>query len=80
MIFDYKTRKVNFVKKLGPQQYPRFHAYLDLEEGGFQVNLHLDQKKASYLGSKAHSGEYEGELVEHEGKRIQSVISSLILI
>ena len=32
----------------------------------FEVSLHLDQKKPIYIGSPAHSGEYEGELVENE--------------
>ncbi len=35
------------------------------------INLHIDQKKPSYEGSNAHSGEYDGELVEREMERIR---------
>jgi hypothetical protein len=41
---------------------------------GFQINLHLDQKQASYGGSSAHNGEYGGETVETEGERVKRVI------
>lgn len=46
--------------------YPRFHVYI---ENGY-LKIHLDMKKASYEGTSAHSGEYEGPLVEQELKRI----------
>lgn len=37
-------------------------------------NLHLDQKKPSYKGSHAHSGEYDGKLVKEEAERIKSLL------
>jgi hypothetical protein len=40
-------------------------------------NLHLDQKKASYENNPAHSGEYEGKLVEEEKERIIKIIEEL---
>ena len=40
-----------------------------------EINLHLDQKKPSYEGAAAHSGEYEGELVEKEAERIKQILS-----
>jgi hypothetical protein len=40
-------------------------------------NLHLDQKKASYENNPAHSGEYEGKLVEEEKERIIKIIEGL---
>jgi hypothetical protein len=42
-----------------------------------QVNLHVDQKEASYEGTSAHGGEYEGPLVEQEMTRITQFIVSL---
>lgn len=51
--------------------YPRFHVFIINKEGGIIVNLHLDQKKPSYKGSPAHSGEYDTEIVEKEVERIK---------
>lgn len=75
---DPNTRKVSYVRSLQPAGfYPRFHAYLEEESDGFVIQLHLDQKQASYRGSHMHSGEYDGETVEQEGRRIQSTIEGL---
>ncbi|OGZ63099.1 MAG: hypothetical protein A2639_01810 [Candidatus Staskawiczbacteria bacterium RIFCSPHIGHO2_01_FULL_34_27] len=63
--------QVSVVKKLGGD-YPRFHLYIKKENDGFNFDLHLDQKKPSYGGSHAHSGEYDGELIEQESERIKS--------
>lgn len=64
-------------KPLSPKGYPRFHIYITKENGNFIFNLHLDQKKPSYAGITAHSGEYEGPLVEGEEKRIKNILQSL---
>ena len=40
-------------------------------------NLHLDQKKPSYSGSSAHSGEYDGEIIEKEVERIKGILREL---
>ena len=59
---DDRTGEMSFVKRVGGGDYPRFHIYSKtLPNGSVQVNLHLDQKKASYEGSIAHSGEYQSE-------------------
>ncbi len=73
------TRKgvVSYVRRIKGPEFPRFHAYLDIGEAGFRVNLHLDQKGACYEGASAHSGEYDGPLVEEEGARIKDVIASI---
>ncbi|MEK7167794.1 MAG: hypothetical protein AAB791_02210 [Patescibacteria group bacterium] len=63
----------SFVRRLGSNFYPRFHAYVE----GSQINLHLDQKQPSYEGSHAHSGEYDGELVESEAERIKQTMERL---
>jgi len=59
--------------------YPRFHVYLNSLSQGLEINLHLDMKKPSYEGTTAHSGEYDGKLVEDEIHRIKSVAEKLIL-
>ncbi|PIR03533.1 MAG: hypothetical protein COV59_05065 [Candidatus Magasanikbacteria bacterium CG11_big_fil_rev_8_21_14_0_20_39_34] len=72
---DPHTQKVSYVKRLRPGMlYPRFHVYIDAFSEGFTLNLHLDQKKESYRGCSMHSGEYDGEQVSLEAKRIQGVI------
>jgi hypothetical protein len=57
-----------------PSGYPRFHIYLRLDNEDLDVNLHLDQRKPIYSGTTAHSGEYEGESVEKEAKRIKEML------
>lgn len=59
-----------FIKRTSSGDFPRYHAYVEDKDGGLQVNLHLDQKGASHEGTSAHSGEYEGPLVEQEMKYI----------
>jgi len=68
----HKDNEISYARSLDPGRfYPRFHAYL--EEGGkeFVINLHLDAKKPSYAGTAAHSGEYEGPIIEKEAARIK---------
>ena len=54
-----------------PQDKWRLNAYV--------FNLHLDQKKPSYEGSRGHSGEYDGPVVEEEVKRIKELLVALSL-
>ena len=42
---------------------------------GIRLRLHLDQKKPSYEGSAAHSGEYDSEVVVGEMDRIKNVLN-----
>ncbi len=64
--------KVSYVKRIHGDDYPRFHLYVNKEELGvsLELSLHLDEKKPSYEGHTAHSGEYEGPLIEQERDRI----------
>lgn len=73
---DPKTQDLVFAKSLASGRYPRFHIYCKTNPGSFvfSANLHLDQKQPSYKGVSAHSGEYDGTLLESEAKRIQSFI------
>lgn len=63
--------EINCIRPLGSSGYPRFHLYLKIEKNYLVFNLHLDQKRPIYKGSLAHSGEYEGEVVEKELQRIK---------
>ena len=63
-----------FVRPLD-RDYPRFHLYTREVDGVLALNLHLDQKRPTYGGHTAHSGEYEGELVSGEARRIMSIFS-----
>jgi len=68
----------NFVRP--SRSYPRFHIYLKVDgsTGSLQdnliFNLHLDQKRSTYQGTTAHSGEYDGEVVEQEVERVKQII------
>lgn len=63
--------ETSYVRRLSrTQHYPRFHLYLNETADQIIFNLHLDQKHASYEGSSAHSGEYDGETVKAEAERI----------
>ncbi len=72
----YHPSKFNdsYLRLLGRENYPRFHLYVDLTKQGIQFKLHLDQKKASYKGHTAHSGEYDTEILEQEKNRILSLL------
>ncbi len=72
-----RNGQVSYARRLGVGGYPRFHAYVDEMADGFQVNLHLDQKQPSYGKHTAHSGEYDGEVVENEGNRVRQMIESM---
>lgn len=72
-IVDRLSGKGSYSRPLGRYHYPRFHSYIEESQSGLVINLHLDQKQASYEGSKRHSGEYDGEAVEGEMARIKAV-------
>jgi len=74
---DEKTGKMSFVNPVGTAGrygYPRFHIYLTVKDSGLIFDLHLDQKKPSYKGTAAHSGEYDGEVVAREAERIKQIL------
>ena len=66
--------EISFVRRLAAYDYPRFHVYVNREEPGelIEITLHLDEKKPSYEGFTAHSGQYDGQLVEQERDRLLS--------
>ena len=69
--------QLSYTRRLQGALFPRFHAYVEDKNGGMQLNLHLDQKEASHQGGRAHSGEYNGPLVERENARIIAAIRAM---
>jgi len=76
-----KEEEVSIVRQIGRNDYPRFHLYIKeirpIDQSmclSYIFNLHLDQKKPSYKGSKGHSGEYDGKVVEDEAERIKNIL------
>jgi len=74
MLEAKSPNEYNMVRKLTGEHYPRFHIYVKKLGDNLYFNLHLDQKKPSYEGSHAHSGEYDGPVVQNEGDRIRSIL------
>lgn len=87
-----RGKEFNCVRSISGAEYPRFHIFIIEEEKGkaqtpseegykeeskLIFNLHLDQKKPSYSNSPAHSGEYQGEVVEGEVERIKKLLKGL---
>ena len=72
-VLDRRATEPSFARHMGRGLYPRFHVYIN----GNVLNMHLDQKQASYEGSSMHSGEYDGDTVEREANRIQEIIRKL---
>jgi hypothetical protein len=72
-IRDFKSGETSYVRRLRGDFYPRFHLYIN-SENPLVLNLHLDQKKASYEGSTAHSGDYDSDIVKQEAQRIYNQI------
>lgn len=73
-IQDRRSGLESFVRHLGRNLYPRFHLYIEEEGEKVIFNLHLDQKQPSYSGSHMHNGEYDGEVIEAEMKRIREML------
>jgi excinuclease UvrABC nuclease subunit len=76
VIIDTNRNEYNLVRKLTGENYPRFHIYLKVAGDSYIFNLHLDQKKPSYEGSHAHSGEYFGPVVDAEADRIKELLGT----
>jgi len=70
---DQKTGEWRFYRGLSANLYPRFHVYASFNKTTkkLTVNLHLDQKAPVYKGSAAHSGDYEGTVIEKEATSLK---------
>ncbi|MBI4992289.1 MAG: hypothetical protein HZB99_03655 [Candidatus Harrisonbacteria bacterium] len=70
----HKDNEISHARSLDSGRfYPRFHIYFEENKTQTIIDLHLDAKKPSYEGFTAHSGEYEGAVVEQEAKRIKKI-------
>ncbi len=76
----HKDNEISYARSLEASRfYPRFHIYIKNAGGEeTEISLHLDMKKPSYAGTSAHSGEYDGELVEREANRIKNIADKFI--
>jgi len=73
-MIDRRTGQTSYARRLTHAGfYPRFHVYIVENAGQVTINLHLDQKAPRYEGVAAHSGEYDGQVVENEARRIEEV-------
>lgn len=77
-IFDRKTQKGSFVRKITGERYPRFHLYLKEIGNEIIFDLHLDQSKNVYSGQKAHNADYESPEVKQELVRIFQEVKKFI--
>ncbi len=68
---DPNTGDRSFVRRLSQDFYPRFHIYIDEDQRGTIISLHIDQKHHVYDGVRAHAGEYSGPVVEQEAARLK---------
>jgi len=73
----YRGDEFEMARPIAGRGYPRFHIYAreNKEKDIIFLNLHLDQKKPSYGDFSAHSGEYEGPVVEQEVARIKQILN-----
>jgi hypothetical protein len=75
---DRHSGEKSYSKRFGALLYPRFHVYIKAGADSFTFNLHLDQRQPSYRGVTAHSGEYDGEVVEREGERLRLMAENFL--
>jgi hypothetical protein len=69
LVRDRQAREESYARRLSNGIYPRFHLYIN-STNPLVLNLHLDQKQASYEGQTAHSGDYDSDLVKQEAQRL----------
>ena len=79
LFLEEKEGEYSFIRPLERSGYPRFHIYLKAkpELNEIEFNLHLDQKRPVYKNTKAHSGEYDSEIVKKEKERIEKALTEL---
>jgi len=73
LVRDQRAQEVSYSRRLAGGIYPRFHLYINSEDP-LVLNLHLDQKQASYEGYTKHSGDYDSDLVKQEANRLYNLI------
>ncbi|MFA5248698.1 MAG: hypothetical protein WC415_05845 [Patescibacteria group bacterium] len=76
-IRDTVRNKESYVRRLSRDFYPRLHMYFEDLSDRVVLDLHLDQKQASYAGNHMHNAEYDGEIVEGEIERIKNLLREM---
>ncbi len=74
-IRDRQRDKESFVRRLGNYHYPRLHMYVSENNDKIIFDLHLDQKQASYQGSRMHNAEHDSEVVGAEIERLKNLVA-----
>ncbi len=75
---DPNTGETSYVRRFGTYYYPRYHLYIQSDQGSeAQLSVHLDMKQPTYIRGRAHSGEYDGDRVIAEARRIIAHVASL---
>ena len=79
--------EVAFTRRMGASPFPRYHAYVSeadsrkpiagSQQRELMINLHIDQKEPTYGGNRAHSGEYNGPVIQQECDRLRAFAQSL---
>lgn len=82
-IYDNLKEHGSYIKRLNRDHYPRIHVYVTPKkdkEGRdlIVIEMHLDQKRASYAGTKMHSAEYDGEVVEAEINNLKNLMRQYV--
>jgi len=72
--YHVDRKNKSFSKRLGSGEFPRFHIYIKQVKEALEFSLHLDQKGACYDAQTAHSGDYDGEVLENEKERIINLL------
>lgn len=77
--YDRNTKETSYARRLASGFFPKYHAYVEERGTTLSINLHVDQKQASYVGTSKHSGEYDGELVEREVERLRTIFQNVVV-
>jgi len=82
-IYDNLKGHGSYIKRLNRDFFPRLHVYVMEKKDAtgrdlIVIEMHLDQKKASYEGSKMHSAEYDGEVVEAEINNLKNLMRTYV--
>jgi len=66
-----------YIRALSRSGFPRFHLFASIRGGDLIMNIHLDQKRATYGSAKRHHGEYgDSSVLEEEAERIKSALEA----
>ncbi len=59
-----------------PHVFPRFHAFVDVRQGGMDIDLHLDQFNFKHKSNHAQPWAYTGGRIDQEMSRLVEAIKS----